>query len=136
MAKAYATDADLLALAPGLTVAEATRDAFRALAEKWIGLDAWGEKASYGHGLLTLHLLAAAPGLSGVPGSSAKVASKTIGRLSISYQSDAAPSDAELGTTSWGVMYTSLRDTIAALGATGRGGGEIVLGVTTGRWFR
>lgn len=134
MSKAYATDADLLALAPGLTVDPATRDAYRALAEKWIGLDAWGEKASQGHTLLTLHLLAAAPGLSGVPGSSAKVASKTIGRLSISYQGDAAPSDAELGTTAWGTMYISLRDTIAALGAVGRSCPPIFGIGTGGRW--
>lgn len=119
MPQRYATDADLLALAPTITVASTTRDAYRSLAERWIDVTAWGESASHGHALLTLHLLAVS-GIAGVPGAGAQVASRTIGRLSVSYQAG-APSDDELASTRWGAMYASLRKTIVTIGATGGG---------------
>lgn len=135
MSAAYATNADLLALAPAMTASSGTMDAYRALAENWIGVSAWGDKASHAHALLTLHLMAAM-GVAGGPGGGAQIASKTIGRLSVSYAGNAPPSDAELGTTSWGTLYISLRNTVAMVGEVGRSEGPLLLGMVVGPRLR
>lgn len=135
MAQAYATSADLLLLAPGLTAAPASVTAYLALAERFVDVATWGESASAGHALATLHLMAAG-GIAGVPNSGAKIASKTIGRLSVSYQGDAAASDPDFGSTQWGAMFVALRSTIPVAGEVGRTEGALLLGMVSGPRYR
>ncbi len=82
-----------------------------------INLDCWRAKADCAHIFLTAHYLAVAGFGTGEQG---MVSSRSIDKLSISYAT-AAPSDAELGTTRWGRMYTQLRKTILVLPLVGRG---------------
>lgn len=79
------------------------------VAKIWIGLDAWGSKASEAHALLTAHFVATDPTYTGVgAGATGTVTSRKAGSVSETYSS-AAPTDAELGSTTYGRTFTMLR---------------------------
>jgi hypothetical protein len=79
--------------------------------------DCWGAKKGQAHLYLSAHMLSVAAGAFG-----GIVSSKAIDKISIGY-AVTAPTDAELGSTKWGIMYLAIRKTVANIGAlAGRGG--------------
>lgn len=78
------------------------------VAKIWIGLEAWGVKASEAHVLLSAHFLkGAGEGTSGAT-SGGPITSRKAGAVSETYSST-PPSDAELGSTTYGRTFTMLR---------------------------
>lgn len=77
--------------------------------------DCWGTKKSWGHIYLAAHFVTIADGGAGGP-----VASRSIDKISESYAVQ-PPSDPDLGSTKWGLLYLALRKTLPNLGiAVGR----------------
>jgi hypothetical protein len=78
------------------------------VAKIWIGLDAWGTKASEAHTLLASHFLKEAG--EGASGSTqgGPVTSRKAGSVSETYAAT-APTDAELGSTTYGRTFKMLR---------------------------
>lgn len=104
MAKAYATASDL---PPEFSSVDAAVSAYWLdMAKPLIGLDAWGTAASQAHALLAAHYMKL-NGL-GTGGGGGAVASRTVGPVSESY-AVTAPSDGDLGSTSYGLQYLALR---------------------------
>lgn len=119
MAKRYATDDEILALAPELAgVAEALRDAWREYAECLVGLSFWGAKASRAHALYTAHYITVAPdgGPDGAGGVFAgPITAEANGPASRSYAAPAVgttPGDAELAGSVYGLALIKLRRTV------------------------
>lgn len=81
--------------------------------------DCWGAKKSWGHVYLAAHFATVAQGNAGGP-----VSSRSIDKISESYAVQ-PPSDPDLGSTKWGLLYLALRKTLpnigAAVGRTNRG---------------
>lgn len=77
--------------------------------------DCWGTKKSQGHLYLAAHFATIASGGAGGP-----VTSRSIDKISESY-AVAPPSDPDLGSTKWGLLYLALKKTLPNLGiAVGR----------------
>jgi hypothetical protein len=83
----------------------------------------WGVKRSCAHEYLAAHFITVASG-----GSGGTVASKSIDKISISY-AVTPPSDPDLGSTKWGVLYLALRQSIVRFGAVSGTTGNAWLGV-------
>jgi len=91
--------------------------------------DCWGVKKDCAHRYLALHFLTVASGGAGGP-----VSSRTIDRLSESY-AITPPTDAELGSTKWGLLYLALKKTVLKLPQSGYPGGSLrPIGVVSGGW--
>lgn len=126
MAQAYATDADLLAFDACNTTPAPTRAIWLELASTKIDVVELGTRASFAHALLTLHMMT----LAGVPGTSSgpsAVASKTIGPLSISYDTSGPKPSGPHATTSWGVLLDLLLEGQPTIAAVGRAEGLVML---------
>ena len=71
----------------------------------------WGNKRSCAHEYLAAHFITVASG-----GSGGTVSSKKIDKISISY-AVSPPSDPDLGSTKYGLLYLALRQSIVRFGA-------------------
>ena len=80
----------------------------------------WGVKRSCAHEYLAAHFITVAEG-----GSGGIVASKSIDKISISY-AVTPPSDPDLGSTKWGILYLALRQSIVRFGAVSGNSNSIV----------
>lgn len=107
MAQRHALQADL---PPAFATTDAALVTFwLGVAKIWIGLDAWGSKASEAHALLAAHYIAIDPTFTGTgAGGAGTVTSRKAGAVSETYSS-APPSDAELGSTPYGRTFTMLK---------------------------
>jgi hypothetical protein len=119
VAKAYATDSDLLARYPELVAASGPLRA-EALAEARtsVNLGTWGSKAMFGHRALAAHLIATTPGVS-IPGVGPNVVSRRIGELQVTYGGSTPTEDGALASTPYGKHYLRLRDSIVVLPIVG-----------------
>lgn len=86
--------------------------------------DCWGVKKSWGHIYLAAHFATISQGGAGGP-----VSSRSIDKISESY-AITPPSDPDLGSTKWGLMYLALRATLINLPVAGRG--AFLIGVPGG----
>lgn len=121
MPKRYATDGELLALAPGYSIlAPALRLTYLGLAEEIVGLDFWGSRASYAHALYAAHLLWVSPdgtGESGGGAAAGPLAAEANGPASRSYATTSpgsGTSDDDLALSPYGLMLIRLRKTVKA----------------------
>jgi Protein of unknown function (DUF4054) len=97
-----------------------TIELWLAVSSLQIGLSRWGSAASHAHALLTAHYLTQCPGHDGLGGDEVgPLTSEANGPASRSFAS-APPSDAELGATSYGRAYLTLRRAVR-----GRGSGVV-----------
>ena len=83
------------------------------IAAEFIGLDAWGQRASKGHALLTAHfltLLVGGPAGTGV--TDGVIASESVGPASRSFATSVDVSDKDLMTTRYGRAFTVLRNLV------------------------
>lgn len=119
MAARLATIAEIRALSPALSsdfpgspYPTALLEAWSAVAETYIGLQAWGTDASHGHALLTAHFAARA--VAGAFGPAGPLTAE-----SDSSKSYAAPGNAaELSTTTYGAAYLAMRRRVLARAGT------------------
>jgi len=92
----------------------------------------WGTKKSWAHIYLAAHFATISEGGAGGP-----VSSRSIDKISESYAIQ-PPSDPDLGSTKWGLLYLALRATVPNIGATsgeaGRGLGALYGVYGVGRW--
>lgn len=84
-------------------------------AQRQVNLSVFGSRASDAHTYLAAHFLTTSGSLSGT----GNVSSKRIGDIAVSY-AVATPTNAELGSTSWGLMYLHLMKSVPALGFVGK----------------
>jgi hypothetical protein len=103
MASRHATRIEVLALAPELTDSPVL-DIVLDIAASMATTAAWADKTSSAHALLTAHFMTSMGGDS----SGQTVVSKSIEGASITYLTSQL-SDAELGSTKYGRLYTMLR---------------------------
>ncbi len=110
----YALIADLLAVFPefGGTATDVLQFALDS-AQQMIGLDAWREKAFYGHIYLAAHILADGS----AAGGGGTVSMRKVDKLSISYAVAASLSTED--NTKYGRMYVMLRDSLVILPLVG-----------------
>lgn len=118
MAQRYATDAEVLALAPELAgIAEPMRLAWLDITRCWLSPSVIGHCCSQAHAMLTAHALTTLP--SGGPGGgggapTGPLSGEANGPASRSYATPpvgTTPGDAELATSAYGLMYISLSRT-------------------------
>lgn len=93
-----------------------TVDAYLAAAGRQINLEAFGTRASDAHIYLTAHMLTSVGGSSGAGG---PVKRRKIDKLEIEYAVN-PPTDSELGSTKWGVLYLQLLNSAPLFGLPGR----------------
>jgi hypothetical protein len=121
MAARYATNAEIVAIAPELAdVADATITTWATIAAASIGVARFGELASTAHALLAAHLLTTAP--AGLDAPAGVVASEAVGPANRSF-AVTAPSDPDLGTSAYGRAFVAIRTRV-------RGRGSAVVGRT------
>lgn len=123
----YATVAQFRALVSPLdssldALSDPTIQLYLDCAALMISLEVWGDKAQCGHIYLTAHLLKVAKGLEAGP-----LTQKKIGDIQATYANAVSPSSSELGSTTWGRLYTVMYDTVFSGGTTG---GTLCIGVT------
>lgn len=109
--------AKIVAYAPGLSaLASAVLDEIIEATSTMISLDEWGIKASHGHLRLIAHrgtkALAA-----GKPSAAGPLQSRTVDKLSETFAASVAGGggDSEYRSTSYGVEYLELRDSLLIL---------------------
>lgn len=124
MAQAYATLSDVIdatnGIAPELaTYPTAQGELWLEIAKAQIGLVRWGTKASFGHMLLTAHLLTVSPTaeLAGIGvGSTGALASEAVGPASRSFDV-AAATDEALSSSTYGRQFLALRRIVIGRGS-------------------
>lgn len=116
MAKRYATPDEVTSPVGG--VARELRDVpadqvelWLEIAREFIGLDAWGTRASKGHALLAAHFLTLhVGGPNGTGTADGPVQSISLGPASRSFATSVDVSDKDLMTTRYGRAFTVLRN--------------------------
>lgn len=99
----YATDSDLLLLAPPASgVDVAVRAAVLSAAELLLDEDEIGDTLMPAHAYLTAHLLASTPG-SGMPAGVGPITSQRAGEIAATYAAPVVADD--YGTSHWGRMF-------------------------------
>lgn len=114
MAQRYANAAEVIEIAPEFTGQEPLINIWLGVAEEWIDVDVWGSPASDGHRLLTAHMMTVVPGAISAGGQgvgAGPLSGESNGPASRSYATP-QPSDAELGLSSYGRLFVSLRERI------------------------
>jgi len=114
MAARYANASEVIAIAPEFTGQEAIIDVWLTVAECWIDPSVWGSCASTAHALLAAHMVTTSPvgGTIGGEGDGAgPLSGESNGPASRSYATP-QPSDAELGLSSYGRLFVSLRERV------------------------
>lgn len=100
----------------GMAGGEVLLERMLATATSMVGTECWGDKTCDATTYLTLHFISSVQG--GISGGSAPATSIKIADISKNY-AVATPDDGLFGSTQWGRMYLTLRETVFCGGATG-----------------
>ncbi len=100
----------------GMAGGEVLLERMLATATSMVGTECWGDKTCDATTYLTLHFISSVQG--GISGGTAPATSIKIADISKNY-AVATPDDGLFGSTQWGRMYLSLRETVFCGGTTG-----------------